>query len=472
MPDREQNSQNDFMIEKIKTRPVNRRKLIRRMTLTVVMAVIFGTVACVTFLVLEPVISSRLYPEEELPSVEFPELPEDQEEMSPEEMLAENIPSESPSPVSPSESPLPEQLPEETPSALTEERVREILDSARPDIDNFSQMQDTVLKYIYEDKTDEDGNITKTALCRYMVTIRGVTSNVDWFDDIQESSNQVPGLIVADTGFELLILVNYSPLKNAESLVLDLDNGTYRVNAELKGVDQDTDLAIAAVIKNRLPAQYLEEDGLAVASLGSSVGSRMVGMPVIALGSPLGVSGSIGSGMITAAGTQLTGPDRSYRLLLTNIVGSRNAEGVLFNLNGQVVGIIAENNLGDGMENLITAYGITELRRIIEKLSNSEPFAYMGITGTDVPEYIHNEQGVPYGAYVTRVEMDSPAMLAGIQVGDVITSMNGSGITTFDSYCSQLIRLIEPGQAVQLTVMRQSQEEYREMKFTIEPGTL
>ena len=472
MPDREQTSQNDFMIEKIKTRPVNRRKLIRRMTLTVVMAVIFGTVACVTFLVLEPVISSRLYPEEEPPSVEFPELPEDPEEMSPEEMLAENIPSESPQPVLPLESPLPEQLPEETPSALTEEQVWEMLGSVKPDIDSFSQMQDAVLKYIYENETDEDGTIVRTALSRYMVTVRGVTSNVDWFDDIQESSNQAPGLIVADTGFELLILVNYSPLKNAESLVLDLDNGVYRVNAQLKGVDQDTDLAIAAVIKNRLPAQYLEEDGLAVAPLGSSLGSRLVGMPVIALGSPLGTGDSIGIGMITSAGTQLTGPDRSYRLLLTDIIGSRNGEGALFNLKGQVVGILTENNLENGMENLVTAYGITELRRIIEKLSNSKPFAYMGITGTDVPEYVHNEQGVPYGAYVTRVEMDSPAMLAGIQVGDVITSMNGSSITTFDGYCSQLIRLIEPGQTVQLTAERQSQGEYRKMEFTIEPGTL
>ncbi|MCH5342052.1 MAG: serine protease [Acetatifactor sp.] len=473
MPDKEQNkqsSQNDFMIEKIKTRPVNRRKLIRRTIITVVMAVIFGTVACVTFLILEPVISNRLYPEEE-PQVQPVTFPEDQEEMSPEDMLAENIPSESPSPASPSTSPSPVLPPEETESTLTEEQVREILAGMKLGVEDYAQLYNILLELVYEDELNEDGSSYRAALSQHIVTIRGVTSNIDWFDDIQESSNQASGVIVADNGLELLILVDYSSLESAESLVLDLGDGAYRIDVGLKGVDKDTNLAIVAVEQSRLPAEYLETGGLAVATLGSSIGSRLVGTPVIALGSPLGVSGSIGFGMITSADTQLTGPDRNYRLLLTDISGSRNAEGVLFNLNGQVIGIITDNRLDNGMENMINAYGITELRRIIEKLSNNNAFAYMGITGTDVPQYVHNELGVPYGAYVTRVERDSPAMLAGIQVGDVITAMNGGSIMSYSSYCSQLMRL-EPGQTVQLTVRRQSQGEYREMDFSIEAGEL
>ena len=473
MPDKEQNkqnSQNDFMIEKIKTRPINRRKLIRRTIITVVMAVIFGTVACVTFLILEPVISNRLHPEEE-PQVQPVTFPEDQEEMSPEDMLAENIPLESPSPAPPSASMSPELPPEETESTLTEEQLHEILAGMKLDVEDYTQLYNILLELIYEDELSEDGSSYRAALSQYIVTIRGVTSNIDWFEDIQESSNQASGVIVADNGVELLILVDYASLERAENLVLDLGGGAYRIDVGLKGVDKNTNLAIVAVEKDELPTEYLEIGGLTVAPLGSSIGSRLVGTPVIALGSPLGVSGSIGFGMITSADTQLTGPDRNYRLLLTDISGSRNAEGVLFNLNGQVIGIITDNHLDNGMENMINAYGITELRRIIEKLSNNNTFAYMGITGTDVPQYVHNELGVPYGAYVTRVERDSPAMLAGIQVGDVITAMNGGSIMSFSSYCSQLMRL-EPGQPVQLTVRRQSQGEYREMNFSIEAGEL
>ena len=69
MPDLEQKNQNDFMVEKIKVKPVNKKKLIRRTLITISMAIIFGMVACITFLVLEPVFSNWLNPEEE-PQVE------------------------------------------------------------------------------------------------------------------------------------------------------------------------------------------------------------------------------------------------------------------------------------------------------------------------------------------------------------------------------------------------------------------
>ena len=65
MPDRQETNQDNFMIEKIKQRPINKPRLIRRTLITVSMAVIFGLIACFTFLVLEPVISNWLYPEEE-----------------------------------------------------------------------------------------------------------------------------------------------------------------------------------------------------------------------------------------------------------------------------------------------------------------------------------------------------------------------------------------------------------------------
>ena len=74
------NKQNEVIIEKMKERPVNKKKLLRRTMLTASMAVIFGLIACLTFLILNPVISKWLYPEEKTQIVEFPE---DQEEMSP-----------------------------------------------------------------------------------------------------------------------------------------------------------------------------------------------------------------------------------------------------------------------------------------------------------------------------------------------------------------------------------------------------
>ena len=124
MPDSEQNNQSDFLMEKIKVKPVNKRKLIRKTIITAAMAVIFALIACFTFLILEPVINNWLYPEEEPPLVVFPE---DQEEMSPEEMLAENIPTESPPP-----------QPEQESVVLEDEQIQEILSEVTLDLDRKS----------------------------------------------------------------------------------------------------------------------------------------------------------------------------------------------------------------------------------------------------------------------------------------------------------------------------------------------
>ena len=454
MPDKDSNAQSDFMIEKIKTRPINRRKLVRRTIITAAMAVIFGLIACFTFLVLEPVISNWLYPEEE-PQAPLVTFPEDQEEMSPEDMLAESIPTASP---------IPPEIPGEP--SLGEEQIQEILEGVDLGVENYSQLYNAMRDFIYKDYINEDGSEYRAALSQYMVTIRGITSNIDWFDNVQESSNQTSGLIVADNGIELLILVDYTPLQKAESLVLDLSDGFYQIEADLKGVDEDTNLAVVAVGIDDLPVEWVEIGGLTVAALGSSNGNHLEGTPVIAMGSPMGVSNSIGYGIITAADMWQTRSDRNYRMLLTNIYGSKNAEGVLFNLKGQVMGIITKNITGNDTDNLICAYGITEVKRIIEKLSNQQKFAYLGIEGTNVTQRVHMDFGVPYGAYVTEVEMDSPAMLAGIQAGDVVTAMDDNAVSSFSNYCTQLMRM-EPGQNVELTVMRQAQDEYREMNFNI-----
>lgn len=121
------------------------------------------------------------------------------------------------------------------------------------------------------------------------------------------------------------------------------------------------------------------------------------------------------------------------------------------------------------MKNLITVYGITELQKIVEKMSNASPVAYMGIRGVDVPKEASEELGIPLGAYVEEVEMESPAMRAGIQRGDVIVSVDDKTVSGFNSYSNTLL-LMEPEQTVKVTVMRQAQEEYKEMEFSIELG--
>ena len=155
--------------------------------------------------------------------------------------------------------------------------------------------------------------------------------------------------------------------------------------------------------------------------------------------------------------------------MLTSIEGSKKASGALFNLKGELIGIITNNKISSDIGNMINVYGITELKKVVEKMSNENKLPYMGISGVDVPYTVHLNNNVPYGAYVTDLDMDSPAMLAGIQQGDVITAFNDTEVTYFNDYSTALLQL-EPGQTVNLTVMRQVQTEYREMNFNIELG--
>ena len=89
MEEKRNQDHTDFMKETIKQRPLNRRKLVRRTLITAAMAVVFGTVACVTFLLLEPLISNRIYPEEEPQKIVFEEETKE-EEILPEDMIADD----------------------------------------------------------------------------------------------------------------------------------------------------------------------------------------------------------------------------------------------------------------------------------------------------------------------------------------------------------------------------------------------
>ncbi|MBQ2803421.1 MAG: serine protease [Lachnospiraceae bacterium] len=441
MEEPQQNKKNEFvLIEKIKERPVNKKKLFRRTVITAAMAVIFGLIACFTFLLLEPVISNWLYPEEDPLIVVFPE---DQEEMSPEEMLADNMEQQNQQQIASSQNP-----------SLGQDKIQQILSEVDLDINNYRQLYNAMYSYT------EDLN-------KYMVTVTGITSNIDWFNNVEESENKSSGVIIANNGRELLILTDYAPLEKAKTLSLTFYNGV-RADASVKQQDATTNLAVLAVDLDYLEESFLKEH-VKIASLGSSNLKNVVGIPVVAIGRPMGTSNSLGYGMITSTPIQISEADTNYKLLQTDIHGSQNAGGVLFNLQGQVIGIITNNHKGSDMKNIITAYGITELKKRIEKMSNNAEMAYLGISGVDVTSEANEELGVPFGAYIKEVEMDSPAMQAGIQQGDILVMLNEQDIVSFGEYIDLLMQL-EVGETVEVVVMRQAYNEYKEMTFHIVLG--
>ena len=453
MSEKDPNVQSDFMIEKIKERPVNKGKLVRRMLLTAAMAVIFGLVACFTFLALEPILNGWMNPEKDLPKIYFPE---ETEEMLPEEMLLENIPDTSLVGSSTEGEDPSEQGSETGEVKLEEEQIQKILSEINLSVVNYRQMYSAMSEYTK--------NLQKT-----MVTLTGITSRTDWLNDVNESTNRASGIIIYNNSVDLFILTDYSALENAQRLNVTFCNGA-ETTAVLKRKDPGTGLAVVTVPIEALPENFLQET-IAVAKPGSSNYTNLVGMPVVALGSPMGTVNSAGYGVINSVSGQVFDEDANYKLLQTDIVGSPLADGVLFNLYGQFIGIITHNHSAAGMENLITAYGITDLKKRMEKMSNDQPFSYAGIYGTSVSLSAHEELYVPYGAYVKDIALDSPAMRAGIQKGDVITQMDEYAITNFSDYVS-FLNIKNPETEVQVTVLRLAQNGYKEMQVEMTLGEL
>ena len=163
--------------------------------------------------------------------------------------------------------------------------------------------------------------------------------------------------------------------------------------------------------------------------------------------------------MVTSTGTVIDLPDAAYKKITTDIYGSRNATGILINLKGLVIGIIDNVNTSNDMGNLLTAYGITELKRTIEQMSNDKERAYLGVHGADVPrEAIEDTQiNTPPGAYIRSIEIDSPAMEAGIQGGDVVIRINETEIMTYNELLN-IIQSSKPEDVLTFTLMRQGHE--------------
>lgn len=423
MEEFEENQNYEIIREKMKERPVNRKKLMKRTMITLSMAILFGVFACLTFLVLEPVFSNLLYPG---PDPELVEFPEDTEELLPEDMMIAK-------------------------EELNEDET--VVTSKKTD-DEYIEEYTALMKKMYE--------LTKN-IKKSMVDVTSVSQDIDWFNNSYESKDHGQGIVIANKNGDLYILVRADVVEAAESISVGFYEGSV-ARGNYLNCDQDTGLAVITVGVEELTNQLLDE--IEIARLGSSRPSALLATPVIALGNPLGKADSISYGMITSKGTLVNLTDCNYELITTDIYGSTDATGFLYNFEGEMIAIINQNYNSEETKNLISAIGISELKPLIEKLSNGGEKAYLGILGVDVTAEANEMLNVPKGAYVKEIAMDSPAMNAGIQSGDIVTKMGETVIESFSQYADTLATY-KPGETIIIEIMRQRKKEYQKMTLNI-----
>ena len=240
-------------------------------------------------------------------------------------------------------------------------------------------------------------------------------------------------------------------VENSNSITVAMYNGdTY--DATLIGYDESNDVAVLKV----------DAEGLSPVVLGDS-DNLNVGDSVVAIGNPLGeLTFSLTAGLVSAKDREVTlSNSLTMDLIQTDCaINSGNSGGALFNLYGEVIGITnakysSSSSSSASIDNIGFAIPINHVlpivKSIIEKGYISKP--YVGISVSDV-----NKQtqlyGIPAGAAVQAVSDDSPAAEAGLQAGDVITSVNGTEITGSSDLVS-LVSASSIGDTLTMTVYRQ-----------------
>lgn len=420
-----------FLQEEIKKRPLNRKKIARRMTYVAVMAAVFGAVACLFFLLLEPILTRVLYPEEAVTGVSYPE-ETIAEELTPEEMLVNE---------------------EEKAATEEQERIRAEVDSYLRDKDKGAAAAERIY-----------AGLRQVAMQArfFLVDVSEISSDTDWFNDRYERRGTVTGMIIAKTGTRIQVLAYAPGIGSAQTIQITFYDGT-AVEAEIHARDKVSGMVVLSAGIGDV--DKLVRDSLTAATLGSSAPTYLTGQIVIGVGRPTGISGGITYGTVSSASGELAILDSGLKQITTDIVGSKQASGFLLNPSGQVVGILDTKHPRSDLPNLLCAIGISECKQLIEALSAGDRKAYLGVQCTDVPEDIRKQMEIPEGVYISDVEDDSPAMNAGIQKGDVITSLGGEEVH-FSSAVSRILLERESGTEIRITIMRPSGEEYTEMELT------
>ena len=288
-----------------------------------------------------------------------------------------------------------------------------------------------------------------------MAMVIGVTEDKDWFNQTYENQGQLSGLIVAFQNSSYYILTEYRVVKDVNRIMVTFVDGT---TSEARFVKSDTatGLAVIRVDANDVPKSTRQT--IAPVEMKRHTMAKQ-GEAVLAIGSPMGYADAMAAGMVTSVDNLKSVTDNAYHILYTDIPACEDGSGILVDMDGGIVGIMAQQLLDTRELGMMTCLPFSELVESIEKLCNNEKMVYLGVNGQDISTTVSGKTGIPKGVWVDSVDNDSPAMETGIQAGDVIVKIGDAQISTLKSLHS-VLNQNKPGDEITLYVIRQSVEGY------------
>ena len=284
-----------------------------------------------------------------------------------------------------------------------------------------------------------------------ITTEQVVYSQWSWYGQNQVESGAGSGVIISSDGY---ILTCAHVVDGASNITVTINDKDY--TATLVGEDTTSDIAVIKIDAN----------GLTPATVGDS-DSLKVGQNVMAVGNPLGeLGGTVTGGMISALNRSVTiqGTNSTNTMSLIQMdasVSPGNSGGGLFNMNGELVGIVNAKSSSSDAEGLGFAIPINDAIKVAQELLENGYVTgrpYLGITYLAVTDAQTAQQlGVnAYGVYIVDVTKGGPADQAGLKAGDRIVSVDGSEIAAKDDL-GTLMQKHAAGDTLAITVARDGQ---------------
>lgn len=295
------------------------------------------------------------------------------------------------------------------------------------------------------------------------INCSAVSTNI--FGQQTESASSGSGFIYTADGY---IVTNQHVVANASSINVTLYNGdTYP--ATLVGSDSDYDVAVLKIDAKDLPA----------VTLGSSTDVN-VGDTVMAIGNPLGeLTFSMSQGIVSCVNRAINVEGTPFNMIQVDAsINPGNSGGPLMNLYGEVVGIVSakySSYANTTVEGLGFAIPINDVQSIIKDIMENGSVgnkAYMAITAGTMTQQMAAQYKINAtdGVFVYSVEDDGAGDKAGLKLGDVITKLNDTQITSMEDL-SAAKKGFKAGDTVTLTVLRDGKEITTQLTFDAQPQT-
>lgn len=316
-----------------------------------------------------------------------------------------------------------------------------------------------------------DGSTVMTPSEVYAATVNSVVSintssvTTNAFGQPVEAASAGSGFIITADGY---IVTNHHVVKGATAVNVTLYNGQ-EYPATVVGGDSDYDVAVLKI----------EAEGLQTVTLGRS-SELNVGDTILAIGNPLGeLTFSMSKGIVSCCDRAINVDGTPFKMIQVDCsINPGNSGGALVNLYGEVVGIVSakySSYASTTVEGLGFAIPMDDVQTIITDIMENGQVtnkAYMAITAGTMTESMAAQYriDVTKGVFVFSTVAGGAGEKAGLKLGDVITKLNDTDITSMEDLAAAK-KNFKAGDTVTLTVYRDGEYITTELTFDAQPET-